>query len=346
MRYGDKGNSSRALYMTQKKGTEADRAAMDAELVALFDGPTEPAVFGPRFDRFAEYLRANRLGCPWDLMAYLAFIADDDRRYVPIKSGPFQTALRYYGDDTPLSGYVTWARYEAVLGLVDSVGSWLGVRYGSPPRPIEVQSYLWVVARCVVPRLEGTAPPPRTKKGEATEMARRLATARRRERTGLDGEVFCRDRERRRLREAGHDDLAQRVRLISFDGPGAGYDLVTFDDEGNEVHVEVKTTTAPRASGRVFWLSEPERLHAETDEAWRLWRVWDVYGEAEVEDLSNVVAAPAGWTRTPGSWCYSPQPPVDKGRTEAEHGGGDLEGGGAGTRGVVTRAGRSGGGDS
>ncbi len=305
MRYGDKGNSGRALYMTQKEGTEAERAALDAELVHLFDGPTHPDAFGPRFDRFADYLRDHRLGCPWDFLAFLAFIADDEQRYVPIKSGPFQAALRYYGDETPLMGRVTWEGYEAVLRLVDIVGRWLEPRYG-PLRPIEIQSYLWIVARCVLPRFDGRVSVPKKRKEWATELARREAEARRRERTGLKGERFCYERERRRLTEADRGTLAGDVELVSITGTASGYDLLTFETDGTERHVEIKTTTERRDSGYGFWLSESERRHAERDPAWRLWRVWDIDGDPEVEDLGNVVTSSSGWSSEPASWRYAP----------------------------------------
>ncbi len=60
---------------------------------------------------------------------------------------------------------------------------------------------------------------------------------------GLAGEKAVLELEKSRLTEAGREDLALRVRHVSVeDGDGAGYDILSFDEEGHERHIEVKTT--------------------------------------------------------------------------------------------------------
>jgi len=57
------------------------------------------------------------------------------------------------------------------------------------------------------------------------------------------GEEFVLEVERRRLREAGRQDLAHAVQWTAKEmGDGAGYDIRSFTKEGNAVFVEVKTT--------------------------------------------------------------------------------------------------------
>ncbi|HIG75033.1 MAG TPA: DUF3883 domain-containing protein [Bacteroidetes bacterium] len=307
MRYGEGGNSGRALYITQRDGAPAEKRDMDENLLRLFSGPMEPAAFGPRFDAFAQYLREKRLGCPWDFMAYLAFIADPEQRYVPVKSTAFGRALRYYGYGGPFGGRVEWHRYEAVLRLLDALTERLESHYG-PLTRLDAQGYLWVIGNMVLPRLEGDVTPPMPKKGRQwdEEAARREAAARRRERTGLRGERLCYERERKRLTEGGRPDLAKRVELVSITGTDSGYDLRTFEADGTEVHAEIKTTTWPRSSGRGFWLSENERQTAERDSAWTLWRVWSLDEEPEVEELGPLIPTPNGWSTKPGSWFFQP----------------------------------------
>src|SRR5690606_37278310 len=109
-----------------------------------------------------------------------------------------------------------------------------------------------------------------------------------------------------RLREAGREDLARDVRLVSMEDDGAGYDLLTFHEDGSERHVEIKTTSWTESSGRCFWLSQNEHLRAERDPSWELWRVWDVRGACRVEELGNIVVdVPDGWEREVASWRYS-----------------------------------------
>jgi hypothetical protein len=60
---------------------------------------------------------------------------------------------------------------------------------------------------------------------------------------GLAGEASVVRAERRRLTAAGRTDLASKVRHVSvLDGDGAGYDVLSWDVEGEERFLEVKTT--------------------------------------------------------------------------------------------------------
>src|SRR5271156_3894730 len=60
---------------------------------------------------------------------------------------------------------------------------------------------------------------------------------------GKAGEEFVVDLERRQLSEADRPDLARKVRWIAAeDGDGAGYDVLSFNREGLEQLIEVKTT--------------------------------------------------------------------------------------------------------
>ena len=70
-----------------------------------------------------------------------------------------------------------------------------------------------------------------------------LLDARRRS-LGTKGEEFVLWFERRRLEEAGEPGLARDVEHISDTrGDGAGYDIRSFETNGRERLIEVKTTT-------------------------------------------------------------------------------------------------------
>lgn len=184
-------------------------------------------------------------------------------------------------------------------------------RYDTPTA-LELQSYMWVVIYGVLPRVvDSLAKKARRLRQEDFDKEARLRAARaaRAHEVGLEGERYCYEREVARLRKAGREDLARDVRLISMEDDGAGYDLLTFHEDGSERHVEIKTTSRSDSSGRCFWLSQNEFICAERDPSWELWRVWDVRGACRVEQLGNIVVdVPDGWEREVASWRYSRRP--------------------------------------
>lgn len=74
---------------------------------------------------------------------------------------------------------------------------------------------------------------------------------------GLAGELLVFEYEKRRLNAAGKPVLAERVEHISVEkGDGAGYDIRSFNDDGSDRLIEVKTTTGP--AGSPFYISANE----------------------------------------------------------------------------------------
>jgi hypothetical protein len=90
---------------------------------------------------------------------------------------------------------------------------------------------------------------------------------------GRAGEEFVLDVERRKLEKSQRPDLSKKIRWVSADeGDGAGYDILSFEPDGRERLIEVKTTNG--AARTPFFLSENERQRAAASaESWRLYRV-------------------------------------------------------------------------
>jgi len=90
---------------------------------------------------------------------------------------------------------------------------------------------------------------------------------------GKAGEQFVFDLERRRLAECSRSDLAGEVRWVAFeDGDGAGYDIRSFDQDGQERLLEVKTTNG--SARTPFFLTRNERtIAAECADSWCIYRV-------------------------------------------------------------------------
>lgn len=95
-------------------------------------------------------------------------------------------------------------------------------------------------------------PPPRdrpdhTYEGSRAPTGRRtvdyLAIEARNSALGLEGERFVLDYERTRLVHAGKPNLADRIEHTSVDeGDGAGFDIRSYETDGSDRFIEVKTT--------------------------------------------------------------------------------------------------------
>jgi hypothetical protein len=90
---------------------------------------------------------------------------------------------------------------------------------------------------------------------------------------GRAGEAFVVDFERRKLTEADHPDLARKVRWVAAeDGDGAGYDVLSFNLEGQARLIEVKTTNG--SARTPFFVTRNEcNLATERPADWRIYRV-------------------------------------------------------------------------
>ena len=112
-------------------------------------------------------------------------------------------------------------------------------------------------------------------------------------------------------REAGKPALANRVRWIAAEDTTAGYDILSFEANGEERHIEVKATKSAKSDFDQFWLTQNEVLVAERDNNWTLCRVWNVDGLPDHEFLGNIIQKePADWIREAESWRVRKQPPT------------------------------------
>lgn len=91
---------------------------------------------------------------------------------------------------------------------------------------------------------------------------------------GVAGELAVLEREKGRLIAAGRRDLAEAVSHISLEeGDGAGYDIRSFEDDGRERLIEVKTTRRSISWPMIVSRNEP-RVSEERSESYLLARVF------------------------------------------------------------------------
>jgi len=102
-----------------------------------------------------------------------------------------------------------------------------------------------------------------------------LALEQRNRSLGLAGEEFVVDYERWNLKRNGLVKLSDQVVHTSVtEGDGAGYDIQSFDLNGNKQFIEVKTTAYTEATP--FWISKNEvRFSREHHEQYQITRVFD-----------------------------------------------------------------------
>jgi hypothetical protein len=109
-------------------------------------------------------------------------------------------------------------------------------------------------------------------------------------RLGRLGEGMVVEAEIDRLRAAGRPDLAERVVWVARDlGDGAGYDVASFELDGTDRHIEIKTTKL--GPGPPFYLSAWELAFAdEHPDTACIYRVYD----AEDQPRIFIVRPPYG----------------------------------------------------
>ncbi len=302
-RYGLQHSSEAALY----KVKDEEISTLESKLYYFFLGGMDtPQEFGQRFDVLADYLRENSLGCNWAFMSYLAFLLSP-QQYFPIRPSRFDALLAYYGVEQKISGSVSWRRYTTLLELAEILKQKLSL-YGIP-NAIEIQSYMWVVSyllRTETANRFNDVDDAYIPDFEA-ELKLRMKQAEERERIGLLGEKFIYEQETLKLQKAGRNDLAKLVKIVSF-VDNYSYDIRSFDLDGTEIHIEVKTTTRSPKNDDGFWLSEKERIQAEVDEQWVVYRVWNINTVPTYQNLGNIVLNPhPNWRLQAASWYVKRQ---------------------------------------
>jgi hypothetical protein len=107
---------------------------------------------------------------------------------------------------------------------------------------------------------------------------------------GKAGEAAVYEFEQRRLYDEERPDLARKVRWVAQeDGDGAGYDIHSFDREGRDRLIEVKTTLGGATTP--FYLTRNELAVAEERlDAFRLLRVHSFAREPRMFEISPPLA--------------------------------------------------------
>jgi hypothetical protein len=77
-------------------------------------------------------------------------------------------------------------------------------------------------------------------------------------RRGLQGELIVLKYEHNRLSRLGKSSLAGKIEHTALKKPGAGYDILSFNDDGSKRLIEVKSTVGAASGETVFMLTRNE----------------------------------------------------------------------------------------
>jgi len=108
---------------------------------------------------------------------------------------------------------------------------------------------------------------------------------------GRAGELFVMELEAQRLHAAGRKVLAERVEQVSeTQGDGLGFDVLSFDTDGRERLIEVKTTAFGELTP--FFVSRNELARSNADaERYQLYRVFDFRKRPRLFNLPGAIEA-------------------------------------------------------
>lgn len=131
--------------------------------------------------------------------------------------------------------------------------------------------------------------------GKKYDVAERDARNRR---LGKAGEELVLHHERQSLLQAGREDLADKVRWTAVqDGDGYGFDIASFETDGRERLIEVKTTNGWERTP--FHISKNEITVAENRaDDWHLMRVWNFARQPRAFSLRAPLSAHVELTPT------------------------------------------------
>lgn len=216
---------------------------------------------------------------------------DRPRGSIEYKHQNISAVLKGLGE-TWIPGYKPAFNFQA--SLVDAVVRWLDrhpdwlapaalTAMRRSPSSFQEEGVLWIGP----PPTHSNEPPP----GELEQMAtiaRKYDIAARdahNRALGRAGEERVLAHERGTLLAAGRTDLAERIRWVSHvDGDGAGYDILSFDTDGSNRLIEVKTTNGWERTP--FHITRNELAVAEERHSdWKLVRLWNFSREPKAFEL-------------------------------------------------------------
>lgn len=93
-------------------------------------------------------------------------------------------------------------------------------------------------------------------------------------RLGDRGEIIVLRSEKDKLNNIGKKDLAGKIKHIALENDAAGYDILSYDENGDEIYIEVKSTRAKQGDAN-FYLTENELERAKGENNYWVYVVYE-----------------------------------------------------------------------
>jgi hypothetical protein len=122
------------------------------------------------------------------------------------------------------------------------------------------------------------------------------------EENGYLGEEFVINYERNRLRSEGQQTLAENVQWVSQESACEGFDILSFELNGDERWIEVKSTAG---RGSIFEMTENEwRTARAAGSKYYIYRVTELKTSPKIKTFANPCELEARGiiTRSPSGW--------------------------------------------
>ena len=208
-------------------------------------------------------------GKKYALIAYL-FYLKSDREYVPIATTYFDTAFSKLGSNFKTSGKASWINYMQFIELIKDTKSFIEDKLSHEIPLIDSHSFLWIIGTkkendkaifkndisVKFQKIKTTARVIQSKRkaGEITtdSPVNHLEIAKKKQIKGREAEEFVFEQEKKKLIELNKPKLAEMVTNKSHQ-LGLGYDILSFNEDGSEKHIEVKSSNS-----NSFYISKNE----------------------------------------------------------------------------------------
>jgi len=210
------------------------------------------------------------LGKKYALLAYL-FYLKSDREYLPIASTYFDISFNKLGSNFKTSKKASWENYMQYITLIKDVKYFIEDKLSHEIQLIDAHSFLWIIGskeeEDFIKESENNISvkfnkintksrkiKSKRKAGEVhtTTPVDFIENQKKKQLKGREAEEFVYNYEKEKLITEGKPDLALKVKDRSLE-LGLGYDILSFNKEGEEMHIEVKSSNS-----NSFYLSKNE----------------------------------------------------------------------------------------
>lgn len=215
-------------------------------------------------------------GKKYPLISYLFFIKNR-RKYLPISPTNFEKGFNQFNINVQFAQRCSWDNYMLYIDLVKQVKDFLSDELAETIELIDAHSFIWILTKQMnLTRKENlfqyevvTSSFDLTYvREESKDLIHRkevdIYTEEDREEDnrakkfiGDEGEYHVMQYESKKLKKLGLIDLSKKIERVSKNSDSYGYDIKSYNKDGKEIKIEVKTTTS-KAKQFTFYLSRHE----------------------------------------------------------------------------------------